>query len=99
MKIKIIKPSHMKKIAGIAMCALAIAPVCAKDRLTHNPKVTNDETILHVWSWNFPTIAENMAKIADSGFTMIQTSPVQESYQPEGAGKKIFDEEEGNWYY
>ena len=89
----------MKKISVIAMAALAIAPVCAKDRLTHNPKVTNDETILHVWSWNFPTIAENMSKIADSGYTMIQTSPVQQSYQPEGAGKKLFDENEGNWYY
>ncbi|MCH5238796.1 MAG: alpha-amylase [Muribaculaceae bacterium] len=90
----------MKRIPVIAAtAALAIAPLCAKDRLTHDPKVTNDETILHVWSWNFPTIAENMQKIADSGFTMIQTSPVQESFHPEGAGKKIFDENEGNWYY
>lgn len=91
----------MKKTAVFAACALAIVPVCAKDHLTHDPKVTNDETILHVWSWNFPTIAENMKKIADSGFTMIQTSPVQESYQPEGAGKYIFDDNynEGNWYF
>ena len=89
----------MKKSAIIALFFAAIVPLCAKDRLTHNPKVTNDETILHVWSWNFPTIADNMSRIADAGFTMIQTSPVQESYQPEGAGKKIFDETEGNWYY
>ena len=89
----------MKKTAIVAMFGIAITSVCAKDRLTHDPSVTNDETILHVWSWNFPAIAENMSKIADSGFTMIQTSPVQESYQPEGSGKKIFDEEEGNWYY
>ena len=89
----------MKKTVVFALTILAVTSVSAKDRLTHNPKVTNDETILHVWSWNFPTIAENMSKIADSGFTMIQTSPVQQSYQPEGAGKKIFDEKEGNWYY
>ena len=55
----------MRKTAVIAMTVIAIAPLCAKDRLTHNPKVTNDETILHVWSWNFPTIAEKMSKIAD----------------------------------
>ena len=32
---------------------------------------------------------------------MIQTSPVQRSYAPEGSGKKLFDEKvtEGNWYY
>lgn len=78
-----------------------ILPTLAKDRITHNPKITNDETILHVWSWNFPTIAENMKRIAESGFTMIQTSPVEECYQPEGSGKKIFDENvtEGNWYF
>lgn len=73
----------------------------SKDRLTHNPNVTNTESILHVWSWNFPTIAENMKRIADSGYTMIQTSPVQQSYAPEGSGKMIFDDDEtqGNWYY
>ena len=91
----------MKKTAVIALLTVAISSLHAKDRLTHDPSVTNDETILHVWSWNFPTIAENMSKIADSGFTMIQTSPVQESYQPEGSGKYIFDENynEGNWYF
>ena len=45
------------------------------DRMTHDPEATNTETILHVWSWNFPTIAENMKQIADAGFTMLQTSP------------------------
>lgn len=73
----------------------------AKDRVTHNPNATNTETILHAWSWNFPTIADNMKNIADAGFTMVQTSPVQQCYSPEGSGKKIFDENvtEGNWYY
>lgn len=89
----------MRKTAVLAVFALAMTSVSAKDRLTHNPNATNEETILHVWSWNFPTIAENMAQIADAGYSMIQTSPVQESYHPEGAGKKIFDEKEGNWYY
>ena len=81
--------------------AMAVIPAFAKDRVTHNPDATNTETILHAWSWNFPTIAENMKNIADAGFTMVQTSPVQNCYNPEGSSKKIFDENvtEGNWYY
>lgn len=80
---------------------LATSTVVAKDRMTVNPNAVNNETILHVWSWNFPTIAENMKTIADAGYSMIQTSPVQTCYQPEGSGKKIFDENvtEGNWYF
>ena len=69
------------------------------DRMTHNPDCTNTETILHVWSWNFPTIAGNMKQIADAGFTMLQTSPVNACFSPEGGNIKIFDEKEGNWYH
>lgn len=85
----------------IGLAALAAIPATAKDRVTHNPDVTNTETILHAWSWNFPVIAENMKNIADAGYTMVQTSPVQHCYSPEGSCKKIFDDNvaEGNWYY
>ena len=69
------------------------------DRMTHDPNATNTETILHVWSWNFPTIAENMKQIADAGFTMIQTSPVNACFSPDGGNIKILDEKEGNWYH
>lgn len=69
------------------------------DRMKHDPSYTNTESILHVWSWNFPTIAENMKKIADAGFTMLQTSPVNACYSPEGGNIRIFDEKEGNWYH
>ena len=69
------------------------------DRMTHDPNATNTESILHVWSWNFPTIAENMKQIADAGFTMIQTSPVNACFSPEGGNIKILDEKEGNWYH
>ncbi len=76
-------------------------PGYAKDRITVNPSATNEETIMHVWSWSFPEIARSMKDIKDAGFTMLQTSPVQPCYYPEGAGKKIFDPDvtEGNWYY
>lgn len=91
----------MNKILTFTIAAAAVIPGAAKDRVTHDPNTTNTESILHVWSWNFPTIGENMKKIADAGFTMVQTSPVQNCYTPEGSGKKIFDENvtEGNWYY
>lgn len=73
----------------------------AKDRMTVIKDAVNTGTILHAWSWSFPEIAKNMKDIANSGFTMVQTSPVQHCYEPEGSGKKIFDENvtEGNWYY
>ncbi len=92
----------MKKIFITSIASLAIMfPSIAKDRMTVNPNAVNTETILHVWSWNFPTIAQNMKSIADAGFSMIQTSPVQPHYAPEGSCEKIFDEnvDKGNWYY
>jgi alpha-amylase len=90
----------MKKFVITALsCTMCLGSAFAKDRVTHDPNYTNTETILHVWSWNFPTIAENMKTIAESGFTMIQTSPVQACYSPEGSNKKLFDEKEGNWYH
>ncbi len=82
--------------AGVACCSI---PAVAKDRVTHNPDAVNTESILHVWSWNFDNIGKNMKQIADAGFTMIQTSPVQECFNPEGGSKKLFDEKEGYWYY
>ena len=85
----------------IALFSLYATPSAAKDRMTVNPDAVNTETILHTWSWNFPEIARSMKEIREAGFTMIQTSPVQRSYAPEGSGKKLFDEKvtEGNWYY
>lgn len=91
----------MNKTFAVILATAFTVPAFAKDRVTHNPDATNTETILHAWSWNFPTIGENMKKIADAGYTMVQTSPVQNCYQPEGSGKKIFDDNitEGQWYY
>lgn len=92
----------MKKLLTFALSAgVIVFSVAAKDRVTHNPDATNTETILHAWSWSFPTIAENMQKIADAGYTMVQTSPAQNCYDPYGSMTKLFDQEgtEGNWYY
>ena len=94
----------MNRIFAVVAC-LGLVACTAKttttvvDRMTHDPEATNTETILHVWSWNFPTIAENMKQIADAGFTMLQTSPVNACFSPEGGNIKILDEKEGNWYH
>ena len=94
----------MKRILSIIAC-VGLAACSSQttynvvDRMTHDPNATNTETILHVWSWNFPTIAENMKQIADAGFTMLQTSPVNACFSPEGGNVKILDEKEGNWYH
>lgn len=83
------------------MAAMAAVPAMSKDRITVNPDATNEDVILHVWSWNFPEIARSMHEIADAGYTMIQTSPVQPHYAPEGSCVEIFDPKvkKGNWYY
>ena len=36
-----------------------------------------DGVTLHCWNWSFAEIEANMAKIAEQGYTAIQTSPVQ----------------------
>ena len=100
-----IKLQRIMKRTLLILSCLGLAACTARtvyepvDRMTHNPEATNTETILHVWSWNFPTIAENMKRISDAGFTMIQTSPVNACFSPEGGNVKIFDEKEGNWYH
>ena len=59
------------------------------------------EAILHAWSWNFKNIADNMKKIADAGYSMVQTSPVQQCWNPEGSKGMLFsdNEKEGQWYF
>jgi alpha-amylase len=38
-----------------------------------------DGTILHAWNWSYNTIKENLPAIAQSGYSAVQTSPVQQS--------------------
>ncbi len=83
---------------GLAACESQKADIHV-DRMTHDPNATNTGTIMHVWSWSFRTIAENMKQISDAGFTMLQTSPVNACFSPEGGNIKILDEKEGNWYH
>ncbi len=38
-----------------------------------------DGVILHAWQWSFHNITENMSKIADAGYTAVQTSVIQQA--------------------
>lgn len=64
---------------------------------------TATNTILHAWSWDFNTIAENMKLIAESGYDFVQTSPANTCFVGEGGGKALFsqpgDSVTGKWYY
>ncbi len=92
----------MLTVAALATLAL---PASGTDRLTHDPNVTNTDIIMHAWSWNFPTITKNMKQIADAGYTIIQTSPVQNCFCPEGTSDRIWGRRadngnyEGWWFY
>lgn len=46
------------------------------------PSNVQDGVILHCWDWSFNNIADQMEKIAESGYTAIQTSPIQEAKEP-----------------
>jgi len=93
----------MKHITIAVFVALSgILSLSAKDRITLNPGATNEDVILHAWSWNFPTIAENMKTIAESGYTIIQTSPAQACLTPPEGNTRLFSlpgEKGGNWYH
>lgn len=95
----------LKYIFSFATMVGVCMSATATDRLTHSPNVTNTDVIMHVWSWNFPTITKNMKQIADAGYTIIQTSPVQNCFCPEGTSDRIWGKRadngnyEGWWFY
>lgn len=62
--------------------------------LTQNVK---DGTILHAWCWSFNAIKENMADIAASGFSTVQTSPANECLVGENGGMDLMGN--GKWYF
>jgi len=50
-----------------------------------------DGVILHAWCWSFNTIRNNMALIAEAGYTSVQTSPITNCVE---ASMNLRD-----WYY
>lgn len=75
---------------GTVGSSIVSTPVAAA---SSNPAVTyglmdsvQDGVILHAWDWSFNNIKDNMAKIAEAGYTSIQTSPIQRAKE-DTAGK------------
>ena len=57
----------------------------------------NNDIILHAWSWSFNTIKAHLPEIKDAGYTIVQTSPINECVVGEGGGRQLFGH--GKWYY
>ncbi len=89
-------------LAAAASIAASVTAAPAKGFTKYSDiHPSGNEAILHAWSWNFKNIADNMKKIADAGYSMVQTSPVQQCWNPEGSKGMLFsnNEKEGQWYF
>lgn len=89
-------------LPSLALIAASVATSCSPS--PSNPGAnTNDDVILHAWSWSFDTIAANMKAIADAGYAYVQTSPANTCFVGEDGGKALFsqpgDSVKGKWYY
>lgn len=87
---------HLKNLFSL----LIIAPVLCSCSKSSEPGITaktNNDIILHAWSWSFNTIKDNMKDIADAGYTIVQTSPANECFVGENGGMDLYGN--GKWYY
>lgn len=93
---------HLFYPATAALC-LALGLSSCSSNEDQNLAETSDNVILHAWSWSFNTIADNMADIANAGYTFVQTSPANTCYVGENGGMALFSQEgdsvSGKWYY
>lgn len=85
----------LKKVFTFAMIfILGVSAMTAENKMQ-----TKQGTILHCWCWSFKTIEENIEKIAEAGFTAIQTSPANECFEGDNGGLEIMSQKSGKWYY
>lgn len=94
----------MKKILFLGFAALMASATAFAGHNTRNVAgATDDDVILHAWSWSFDTIASNMKDIAEAGYAYVQTSPANTCYVGDGGGRALFSQEGdsvmGKWYY
>lgn len=84
----------------------ATAAVSSEDSAASEYGLTEnieDGAILHCWCWSFNTIRENMADIAEAGFSTIQTSPANECNDTHPnmkiMGNDTVDGTDGCWWW
>ncbi len=86
----------------LALGCVGAVMSCGADKHTV-AEPTDDDVILHAWSWSFDTIAANMADIAAAGYAYVQTSPANTCFVGEGGGMALYSQEgdsvAGKWYY
>ncbi len=102
----------MKKLLVIVICvfvivAAALAVLFVGKSVTeldgysisadNTKEYVRNGTILHCWCWSFKTIEENLPRIAEAGFTAVQTSPANECLEGEDGGLDMMGN--GKWYY
>ncbi len=83
------------KTFGLSLLALGCVGAvmsCGADKHTV-AEPTDDDVILHAWSWSFDTIAANMADIAAAGYAYVQTSPANTCFVGEGGGMALYSQE------
>ncbi len=85
----------MKKFFSIVL--IALMGLMANGASAAEASQSNNEIILHAWSWSFNTIREHLPEIKDAGYTIVQTSPINECVVGEGGGRQLFGH--GKWYY
>lgn len=83
-----------KLLASLA-CALCLS--MAANAAETTPAKSNQEIILHAWTWSFNTIRQHLPEIKQAGFTIVQTSPINECYVGDNGGRQLFGN--GKWYY
>ena len=65
--------------------------------LDNTKEYIRNGTILHCWCWSFKTIEENLPRIAEAGFTAVQTSPINTCLVGEDGGLDMMGN--GKWYF
>ncbi|MBR6432071.1 MAG: hypothetical protein IKS64_04390, partial [Muribaculaceae bacterium] len=86
------------KIKHLALATMLMCLSWAPDAAAQNSNAMgNNEIILHAWSWSFNTISQHLQEIKDAGFTIVQTSPINECYVGDNGGRQLFGN--GKWYY
>ncbi len=93
----------MNKSLLLAFAAGTMLASCGGNTAKTASTDTNDDVILHAWSWSFDTIAANMRDIAEAGYAYVQTSPANTCFVGEDGGLALYsqpgDSVRGKWYY